>query len=77
VWTQREGKILKILSAQPIEGGKGAPGVILDVKSDYFEVGCGSGILRVTEVQPESRAAMKVADYVRGYHLKSGEILGG
>lgn len=77
VWTFREGKTLKIVSAQPIEAQGGISGHVLDVKSDYFDVGCGQGVLRVTEVQPESRSSMKVADYVRGYHLKSGEILGG
>ncbi len=76
VWTLREGKILKVISATPLEDGGGSPGKIIDLKSDYFDVSCGNGVLRITEVQPESRAAMKVADYVRGYHLKLSEKLG-
>lgn len=77
-WTFYSGKPLKIISAQVQEatraGGKG--GQVLDADASGLVVQCGIGTLRVIEVQPESRAAMKVADYLRGYPLKPGEWLG-
>lgn len=39
-------------------------------------VECGSGYLELIEVQPESKARMPVLDYLRGYPVQSGELVG-
>lgn len=77
-WTFHSGKQLKIISAQIHEmtGSGNKAGQVLNVADSGLVIQCGSGTLRVIEVQPESRSAMKVADYLRGYPLKPGEWLG-
>jgi methionyl-tRNA formyltransferase len=77
-WTLQSGKTLKILSAK-LENqapNKASPGTITRVSAEGLSIACGVGTLCVTEVQPESRAGMKVADYIRGYPLKEGDKLG-
>lgn len=50
-------------------------GTILSVDERGLDVQCGHGVLRLTVLQPESRAKMAVADYVRGYPVSIGERL--
>ncbi|MDX9732301.1 MAG: methionyl-tRNA formyltransferase [Bdellovibrionales bacterium] len=42
-----------------------------------IDVQCGQGVLRLLELQPESRARMSLQDYLRGYPVEVGEVLGG
>jgi methionyl-tRNA formyltransferase len=57
-----EKKRLKILRSQSVSG-TGHPGKIL---SPEGVVACGSGALKLIEVQPEGKKAMKAADWLRG-----------
>jgi methionyl-tRNA formyltransferase len=50
-------------------------GMVVDVGADSFRVACGSGELEVFVVQPESKSRMSAADFIRGYHLKEGDVL--
>ena len=50
-------------------------GTVLRVDELGLDVQCGQGVLRLTLLQPESRAKMSVADYVRGYSVSMGERL--
>ena len=73
----RDSKNLKIHRVQIIglkRLAKG-PGEILDVGQQSFVVACGTDALEVLELQPESKAKMLTADYLRGYPLKIGEFL--
>ena len=36
----------------------------------------GDGILRITELQPESKKRMRAADFLNGTRLTAGELLG-
>jgi len=79
-YTTREGVKLKIIRAEVAsmsDMANESPGQVLAVAADHFVVACRPGSLRVTEVQPESRPAMSVKDYLLGYNLAVGEILGG
>ena len=71
-WTTLAGKRLKVLSATPTDV-VAAPGA-LDVATG--SVGCGVGSLTLVTVQPEGRAAMSAADWVRGAHVSAGDRLG-
>ena len=75
-FTHRQGRRLKILATtiQPDENGPA--GSILAIGTDSFTVACGQGALRVTQVQPESKKAMAVSAYLRGYPMEIGEVLG-
>ncbi len=55
-------KRLKILRSQPILG-KGKPGELLSLEG---VVACGQGALKLVEVQPEGKRAMKGTDWLRG-----------
>jgi methionyl-tRNA formyltransferase len=78
-YTERSGEMLKIHKTRAHESSassSAAPGEILEVSSTSFTVACSQGSLEVLEIQPASKAKMKVADYLRGYPLKKGERLG-
>ncbi len=76
--TQWNGKPLKILP--PVRVVRGAepgarPGEVLDVGPPIV-VAAGSGALAVQRVQPAGKRPMDAADFVRGYRLRVGEVLG-
>lgn len=50
-------------------------GRIAAVDDSGASVQCGAGILKITELQPESRAKMTFRDYQLGYAIAVGEIL--
>lgn len=69
-----KGKTLKIHKSLPEKNEHQAPpGMIIDVANEYFSVACGEGELKIEIVQPESKARMRSADFIRGYHLKEGD----
>ncbi|MCC6277044.1 MAG: methionyl-tRNA formyltransferase [Oligoflexia bacterium] len=78
-WTTREGKILKILRARPIDHQSGQkPGTVISVDKLNFVAQCGLGTaLMIEVVQPESRSRMPVASYLKGYPFVRGDFLGG
>lgn len=73
--TRFRNKSLKIHKSLPLQGS-GNPGEVLELGNDFLTVGCGQGALKVLMVQPESKAKMAAADFLRGYQLKIGEQLG-
>ncbi len=50
-------------------------GQILEVKKDFIIVGCEKGAIKITQVQPSSKKAMNVVDYIRGSRLEIGNNL--
>lgn len=73
--TTRAGQMVKIHRTRPLEGEKtrGVPGEVVRVETNLLWVACSSGVLEILELQPESRAKMPVADFLRGYPLKAGD----
>ncbi len=69
------GKGIKIFVASG-GSGSGKPGAVLKVDKESFEVAAGKGSIHVFEVQLEGKKRMKVGDFLKGYPLKEGEILG-
>ncbi len=70
-------KMLKIIEAHTEDGdvtGKQA-GEVLSVKGGQIKVACGSGILVITRVFPESKRKMGALDFVNGSKIKVGDIL--
>lgn len=74
-FTFAEGKKLSIWKADVAEGN-GEPGIVAGVGKDHIDIGCGEGILRVTELQAEGKRRMSARDYLNGTVLKSGDKLG-
>lgn len=55
------------------EDADGAPGEALD---DNLLIACGSGAVRILRAQREGRAAQDAADFLRGFPVKAGTVLG-
>ena len=75
-FTLVDGKRLKIYHSQVVstEATGHKPGTLEDGK--HFDVACGEGIVRFTEVQAEGSKRMNAEDYLRGRQLKPGFVLG-
>lgn len=85
--TMYGGKRLKILQAEAAgrpgdaQGARAnnapAPGTVLDVTPGAgFTVAAGRGAVVVRKVQPEGARAMAAADFINGYGLAVGDVLG-
>ncbi len=74
-YTERNGRRLKITGAAAA-AGNAAPGTITGVTKDGFGIGTGDGILIVRTLQPEGKKEMTAAEYLRGYPVSEGELLG-
>lgn len=51
------------------------PGTIVAASKKALWVACGSGTLRLVEVQPENKGRMNVASFLAGANLKAGQLL--
>jgi methionyl-tRNA formyltransferase len=71
-----EGRMLKILEAETgnAEDSSGTPGTVCDEKK--FIVHTGKGTICVNVLQLEGKKSMTSDEFLRGYHLKKGTILG-
>jgi methionyl-tRNA formyltransferase len=64
---------VKILRATLAEGS-GAPGTVLD---DALAIACGSGAIRLIELQRAGSRAMKADEFLRGSRVAAGMVLAG
>ena len=80
VFTQFRGKRLLIrqMKAGGDENtGTPNPGTILQTNGDVVKVACGTGSVSIQSCQPENKKPVSAADWVNGFQVKPGEILGG
>ena len=76
-YTFRDGQMLKIWGVEACDGWYEAlPGTVVAVEKESFSIQTGSGVLRVTEVQPQGKRRMSAEEYLRGYRLAVGTVLG-
>lgn len=76
-YTYYKGKTLKIWHASLLfEELEGSTGMIVKVEKEAIYVKTGNGILRIDELQLEGKRKMTVKDFLLGYPVKVGEILG-
>ncbi len=86
-YTFYHGKTLKIWDADVIEKDtasqapslleeESAPGRVERVERDFFDIITGKGLLRVRTLQLEGKKRMPVKDFLLGYELKPGMMLG-
>lgn len=86
-YTSYHGKTLKIWASDvsdevgekrclSAEAEQPVPGTVIDVDKDAFYVKTGNGSLKITEVQLEGKKRMPVKDFLLGYQVKTGELLG-
>jgi methionyl-tRNA formyltransferase len=70
-WFEHAGTRYKVGAAE-LAGGAGEPGVVLD---DALTVACGSGALRLLELQRPGRAMLPADEFLRGVKLPRGTQL--
>jgi len=76
-FTRHNGKILKIHSAQVIsEETADLPGTITQASSAGIIVAAGKYKLLIKELQAEGKRKMTAKDFISGYKLAAGQILG-
>ena len=76
--TTLHGKVLKIWRAHQIEHGtdNGGKGKVVAVENQGIIVQTGLGQVIVTELQMQARSRMAAGEFLRGYPVKPGEVLG-
>jgi len=75
-FTRWQGQVLKVHRASVV-AGSGKPGMVMGVDGKTgLCVATGQGALVLDEVQPAGKKRMSGADFVRGYPVKMGEMLG-
>jgi methionyl-tRNA formyltransferase len=75
-FTGHRGGELKLFGARITRDATGAPGTVLEL-GDTMHVACGSGGVRVVEVQPAGRRRTGVGEWARGRGVAVGDVLGG
>ena len=73
---ERRLKLFPPVAMTSREGRDAAPGQIVAVRGDSFDVACGDGALRVSEVQEQNRKRMPVSAWLAGRALAVGTRLG-
>ena len=82
-FTKLDGKMLKIWKAEVLSADEiskddrlAQPGTIITVEKDGFGVMTGDGMLFVKELQLEGKRKMTTEEFLRGFQLETGTILG-
>ena len=58
------------------KSGGGSAGKIAKVSENSFSVQCGEGVLKILELQPESKPRMSAAEFLKGHAFAEGDVLG-
>ena len=73
-YCEQNGTVLNILRAIPVDG-EGEIGTVICADKRGITVKCGSGAVKIEELQPAGGKVMKAADYVNGRKIKAGDKL--
>lgn len=79
-FTTLQSKKIKILKCfplnedLPIEQSRSPQGTLYEITKNSLIIVCGKGLLEITKIQPESKSALSIKDYLRGNPLKKGVI---
>ncbi len=72
-YTYLDGQRLIILATALNDvAGDAAPGTILAITGNGFEVATGHGRIVIEQVQPEGRRPMRARDFLAGHHVQPG-----
>lgn len=71
------GKKLKIWGSQLTDKTSEAkPGTVVEINKRTFFVACGTGVIEITEVQPESKKRMPAQVFINGRGVQVNDVLG-
>ena len=75
-YTHWNDKVIKLWQADVVEDNTDQEaGTIVKVEKDSFYVQTGEGLLKIEELQLQGKKRMDAGAFLRGNHLKYGEIL--
>lgn len=74
-YTSLDNKTLKLYKVSVAEES-GAPGEVIAAGKDGILVACGSGSIRIEELQLEGRKRLSAAEFLAGHRLEPGTRLG-
>lgn len=69
-------ELVKIWHARASDEGAGTPGEILHFAADGIHVACGTGTLKIMELQKAGARRMSAADFMRGFPRAPGARFG-
>jgi methionyl-tRNA formyltransferase len=67
---------LVVDAVQASTGPSGSPGTVLISNAHQLEVATGDGAVSILALQPAGKRLMPVAEFLRGYHVREGDIFG-
>ncbi len=70
-------KIIKTYYDFDLDTARATPGTVISVSRESFYVATKKGALELFELQPQGKKIMKARDFINGYRLTRGEVLGG
>lgn len=53
--------------------GQGAPGEVLNADASGLRVACGEGVVSISELQRSGGTRLPCADFLRGFHISTGD----
>ncbi len=71
--TRVRGDDIKVWSAAPLPGESAPAGAIIRVQGDGIDVGCGTGALRLRELQRTGGKRLAAGAFLHGYPLAPGD----
>lgn len=74
-YTFWQGKRLKIWRTEVVESESGEAGAVISLGGGGISVGTSKGVLRLLDVQPESKGRMAADAWARGARLVPGQVL--
>ncbi len=74
--TTAGGEAVKVWAARAEPGGSGAPGQVLAADAQGIRVATGEGVLVLTQLQRAGGKRLPVGDFLRGFALAPGQVLG-
>lgn len=75
-WTRHGGTLIKVYRSRVDEADSGGnPGVVQQADGRLV-VACAKGAVELTEVQQEGKRRMEAEEFLRGYALEPGDVLG-
>jgi methionyl-tRNA formyltransferase len=75
-YNKRSLKILKTSYDLDYDMGSLKPGTVVVVTKESFFVAAKRGVVEVFSLQPQDKRVMPAADFINGYGLKKGAVLG-
>jgi methionyl-tRNA formyltransferase len=77
-YTYFQDKRLALWQAEATESASDtfSPGEIVDASGNELAVACGTGLLKIDELQLEGKKRMGTRDFLNGVKMKAGDKLG-